>query len=119
MAAEKNRATEKALTVGEVFRRAELERRVQELVEKAARDRASMLAGAKAEGRAEGKAEGMVEAKQDAVLRYLKKRFGGVACGDRIRQVRDVETLDRFFDGLLDAATPEEAGEVISRILSQ
>ena len=44
MAAEKNRAAEKSLTVEEVFRRAELKRRVQELVEKAARDRVSMVA---------------------------------------------------------------------------
>jgi hypothetical protein len=85
------------------------------LVEKAIRDRISMVAAAKAEGRAEG----MVEAKQEAVLWYLKKRFGGVACRDKIRQVKDVETLDRLFDSLLDAGTPEEAEEVISRMLPQ
>lgn len=111
MTGEKSQPAKKKLTVEEVFRRAELERRVQELVEKAVRDRISMVAAAKAEG--------MVEAKQEAVLWYLKKRFGGVACGDKIRQVKDVETLDRLFDSLLDAGTPEEAEEVISRVLSQ
>ncbi|PRR74510.1 hypothetical protein [Neomoorella humiferrea] len=88
MTGEKSQPAKKNLTVEEVFRRAELERRVQELVEKAVRDRISMVAAAKAEGRAEG----MMEAKQEAVLWYLKKRFGGVACGDKIRQVKDAET---------------------------
>jgi len=103
----KDPGVKKALTVEEVFRRAELEHLVQELVEKAARDRASMVAGAK------------VEAKQDAVLRYLEKRFGGVMCENKIRQVKDAETLDRLFDSLLDAGSPEEAEEVISRVLPQ
>lgn len=115
MVAEKDPAVKKTLTVEEVFRKAELERRVQELVEKAVRDRASMLAGAKAEG----KVEGMVEAKQDAVLRYLEKRFGDVICGDKIRRIKDVETLDRLFESLVDAGTLEEAEEVISRVLPQ
>lgn len=119
MTGEKSQPAKKPLTVEEVFRRAELERRVQELVEKAVRDRISMVAGAKAEGKAEGRAEGMVEAKQEAVLWYLKKRFGGVACRDKIRQVKDAETLDRLFDSLLDAGTPEEAEEVVSRVLPQ
>jgi hypothetical protein len=61
----------------------------------------------------------MVEAKQDAVLRYLKKRFGNVTCENKIRQVKDVETLDRLFDSLLDVEIPEEAEEVISRVLLQ
>lgn len=105
MTDEKSQPVKKPLTVEEVFRRAELERRVQELVEKAVRDRISMVAAAKAEG--------MVEAKQEAVLWYLKKRFGGVTCENKIRQVKDAETLDRLFDSLLDAGTPEEAEEVI------
>lgn len=107
MAAGKDRATERPLTAEEALRKAELECRVQELVEKAARDRISMVVAAK------------VEAKQDAVLRYLEKRFGGVACEGKIRRKRDVETLDRLFESLIDAGTLEEAGEAISRVLPQ
>lgn len=111
MIAEKNPAIKKALTVEEVFRKAELERRIHELEEKAVRDRISMVAGAKAEG--------IIEAKQDAILWYLKKRFGGVTCESKIRQVKNVKTLDRLFDSLPDAGTQEEAEEVISRVLPQ
>jgi len=125
MIAEKNPAIKKALTVEEVFRKNELERRLYELREKAIRDEISMVAAAKAEGRAEGKAEGraegrvegMVEAKQDTIIRYLKKRFGGVTCENKIRQVRNVEILDRLFDSVLDAGTPEEVEEIISHVL--
>ncbi|GEA15493.1 hypothetical protein E308F_17370 [Moorella sp. E308F] len=117
MIAEKNPAIKKALTVEEVFRKSELERRLYELREKAIRDEISMVAGAKAEGKAEGRVEGMVEAKQDAVLRYLKKKFGSVTFENKIRQMRDVEILDRLFDSVLDAGTPEEVEEVISRVL--
>jgi predicted transposase/invertase (TIGR01784 family) len=108
--AEKNPAIKKALTVEEVFRKSELERRLYELREKAIRDEISMVAGAKAEG--------MAEAKQGAVIRYLKKKFG-IDYEDKIRQVKDVGTLDELFDSLLDAGTPEEAGEIIARVLPQ
>jgi len=40
-------------------------------------------------------------------------------CEKKIRQVKGVETLDRLFDSLLDAGTPEEAEEAISRVLPQ
>jgi len=43
----------------------------------------------------------VVEAKQDTILRYLEKRFGGTACGDKIWQVKDAETLDRLFSEVL------------------
>ncbi len=108
--AEKNPAIKKALTVEEIFRKDEAERRLYELREKAIHDEVSMIAGAKAEG--------MVEAKQDTIIRYLKKRFG-TDCETRIRQVKDVGTLDELFDSLLDAGTPEEAGEIIARVLPQ
>ncbi|MDI6813286.1 MAG: Rpn family recombination-promoting nuclease/putative transposase, partial [Desulfitobacteriaceae bacterium] len=123
MIVEKNPAIKKALTIEEIFKKDEAEFRLYELRQKAIHDEVSMVAGAKAEGRAEGRvegrAEGMVVKAQDNIIRYLKKKKFGAGYENRVRQVKDIRTLDELFDALLDAGTREEAEEAVARILSR
>lgn len=73
----------------------------------------------RAEGRAEGesfgKAVGKVEAKQDAICRYLKKRFGDASLElqRRINGVNNLEVLDSIMEELFVTNTLEEAKAVI------
>ncbi|BAF60639.1 hypothetical protein PTH_2458 [Pelotomaculum thermopropionicum SI] len=119
MLAEKNPAIKKALTVEEIFKKSELERRLYELREKAIWDHVSMMADAEERGRAEGRAKGRTEGIQDSIIRYLQKRFKAGSLADRVRQITDAETLSRLYDRLLEAETPEEAAEIISRAVPQ
>lgn len=105
MLAEKNPAIKKALTIEEIFKKDETERRLYELREKAIRDEISMVQGARA------------ESKQEAIIRYLQKRLKASGLEGRIRQVTDIEILDGLYDKLLDAETPEEAAEIVSSVL--
>lgn len=109
----------KALTIEEIFKKSEKERRLYELREKAIRDEISMVAGAEergmAKGRIEGRIEGLVEKARDSINRLLQKRFASVASElqNNIDQITDLETLDRIYDRLLDAETPEQARQAV------
>jgi len=111
MIAKKNPAIKKALTIEEIFRKSDAELRLYELREKALHDEATMMAGARAEG--------MIVKAQDNIIRYLKKKKFGAGYENRVRQVKDIRTLDELFDALLDAGTREEAEEAVARILSR
>jgi len=119
MLAEKNPAIKKALTVEEIFKKSDLERRLYELREKAIRDEISRVADAEERGKAEGRAEGRAEGLQDSIIRFLQKRFKAGHLSDKVRQIADIQALDSLYDSLLDAATPEEAAEIVSRALPQ
>ncbi|WP_353928847.1 PD-(D/E)XK nuclease family transposase [Desulfofundulus kuznetsovii] len=96
----------KALTIEEIFKKSEKERRLYELREKAIRDEISMVAGAKAEG------------VRESIIRFVRKRFKSVS-GElqaKIKQITDIEALERLYDELLDAETPEQAAEIVSRM---
>lgn len=109
MLAEKNPAIKKALTIEEIFKKDETERRLYELREKAIRDEISMVAGAKEEGKAEGL--------RDSIARYLRKRFKVSNIEGRIRQITDIQTLNKIYDKLLDAEAPEDAVKIVSEVL--
>ncbi|WP_279286355.1 PD-(D/E)XK nuclease family transposase [Desulfofundulus sp. TPOSR] len=96
----------KALTIEEIFKKSEKERRLYELREKAIRDEISMVAGAKAEG------------VRESIIRFVRKRFKSVS-GElqaKIKQITDIEALERLYDELLDVETPEQAAEIVSRM---
>ncbi|HHW44624.1 MAG TPA: transposase [Desulfotomaculum sp.] len=69
----------------------------------------------RAEGRAEGEARGKAEAKQDAICKYLKRRFGPASeeLQRVVREVTSLETLDGVMEELFAADTLEEARAVI------
>jgi hypothetical protein len=66
-------------------------------------------------GRAEGEARGKVEAKQDAICKYLKRRFGDASAGlqQKVREMTSLEVLDSVMEELFAANTLEEAGDII------
>ncbi|SHI85429.1 protein of unknown function [Desulfofundulus thermosubterraneus DSM 16057] len=96
----------KALTIEEIFKKSEKERRLYELREKAIRDEISMVVGAKAEG------------VRESIIRFVRKRFKSVSSElqAKIKQITDIEALERLYDELLDAETPEQAAEIVSRM---
>lgn len=106
-----NTAIRKALTIEEMFWQNEKERRLYELREKAILEERSAIAGA----RVEGKIEGKIEKAQDAICKFLKKRFGSESdeLEKKVRQITDLEILDHMYDGLLDAQTLEQAQNII------
>ncbi|WP_338824634.1 hypothetical protein MHOCP_02410 [Moorella humiferrea] len=69
----------------------------------------------RAEGRAEGEARGKVEATQDAICKYLKRRFGDASAGlqQKVREMTSLEVLDSVMEELFAANTLEEAGDII------
>jgi len=69
----------------------------------------------KAEGRAEGEARGKVEAKQDAICKYLRRRFGDASAGlqEKVREMTSLEVLDGVMEELFAANTLEEARAII------
>jgi hypothetical protein len=69
----------------------------------------------KAEGRAEGEARGKVEAKQDAICKYLRRRFGDASAGlqRKVREMTSLEVLDGVMEELFAANTLEEAQAII------
>jgi hypothetical protein len=69
----------------------------------------------RAEGRAEGEARGKVEAKQDAICKYLKRRFGDASAGlqGKVREITSLEILDGVMEELFAANTIEEARAII------
>jgi len=72
-------------------------------------------AEAEAKGRAEGKVEGKVEKAQDAICKYLKRRFGHASdeLQQIVRGVTSLEALDGVMEELFAADTLEEARAVI------
>ena len=107
-----NPAIRKALTVEEMFWQSEKERRIYELQEKALHERLSALAEARAEARAEGEAG----AKQDAICKFLEKRFRADTFGlqQKVHQTSKLEVLDRILEELFSASTLEEAKGIIN-----
>lgn len=69
----------------------------------------------RAEGRAEGEARGKVEATQDAICKYLRRRFGDASAGleQKVREMTSLEVLDSVMEELFAANTLEEAGDII------
>jgi len=64
----------------------------------------------KREGKLEGRLEGQILAKQQVLLRLLKKKFGPVEDAEKpkIRNCRDRGRLDQAIDLLLDAETTDQ-----------
>ncbi|MBL8748665.1 MAG: DUF4351 domain-containing protein [Planctomycetes bacterium] len=58
------------------------------------------------EGRALGWNEGRAQGRSEALLRLLERRFGSVPAEvtERVRRA-DLDRLDRWTDGILDAAS--------------
>ncbi|NHM26448.1 Rpn family recombination-promoting nuclease/putative transposase [Desulfofundulus sp. TPOSR] len=72
-------------------------------------------AEAEARGRAEGRAEGKVEKAQDAICKYLRRRFGDASAGlqQKVREMTSLEVLDGVMEELFAANTLEEAQAII------
>jgi len=74
----------------------------------------------RAEGKAEGKAEGRIEGEvikaQDAICKYLKKRFGDTSADlqQKIKEVTSLEVLDSIMEELFASNTWEEAQTIIN-----
>jgi hypothetical protein len=84
------------------------EQRTYDLAE--ARGEARGEISGKIQGKLEGKAAGRAEAKAEAVLRVLTKRGLSVTARQRrqIKECMDLETLDRWLDQALAAASADE-----------
>ena len=67
------------------------------------------------EGREEGRQAGSVEAKQDAICKYLVKRFGAKPDEliSKVREMTRLEILDGVMEDLFAAGTLEEAKAII------
>ncbi|SHF22611.1 hypothetical protein SAMN02745218_01741 [Desulfofundulus australicus DSM 11792] len=67
------------------------------------------------EERAEAEARGKVEAKQDAICKYLRRRFGDASAGlqQEVREMASLEVLDGVMEELFAANTLEEAQAII------
>ncbi|MCS5697061.1 DUF4351 domain-containing protein, partial [Desulfofundulus thermocisternus] len=69
----------------------------------------------RAEAEARGEARGKVEAKQDAICKYLRRRFGDASAGlqQEVREMTSLEVLDGIMEELFAANTLEEARAII------
>ncbi|WP_243174574.1 hypothetical protein [Desulfofundulus sp. TPOSR] len=69
----------------------------------------------RAEAEARGEARGKVEAKQDAICKYLRRRFGDASAGlqRKVREMTSLEVLDGVMEELFAANTLEEAQAII------
>jgi predicted transposase/invertase (TIGR01784 family) len=114
-----NPGIKKALTIEEAFMRNKQERRIYELREKAIKDELSARLGAEAKGKAEGKTEGIAEGKimasRDAICQFLEVKFGGAARNTQkqVRQIVELQTLDRVIKNIYTATSLEEAQAII------
>ncbi|WP_064774410.1 Rpn family recombination-promoting nuclease/putative transposase [Neomoorella mulderi] len=102
-----NPGIRKALTIEKAFWQSKKERRLYELREKAMRDEISALAGARAEGETKGR--------QEAICKYLDARFGEASrdLQERIRQIDNLEALDKIINRIYTAGSLEEVKAVI------
>jgi predicted transposase/invertase (TIGR01784 family) len=114
-----NAAIRKALTIEEMFWQSEKERRFYELREKAILEERSAIVEARAEGEtigeARGEAKGRVEKTQEAICKFMSKRFG-IAPGEimpKVKQMTNLEILDHVMEELFAANTVEEAQAII------
>lgn len=75
----------------------------------------------KAEGRAEGETVGKIIKAQDAICRYLRKRFGvaSLELQQKIREVNSLEVLDSIMEELFVTNTLEEAKAVIKNAMER
>jgi len=66
-------------------------------------------------GRLEGKAEGKAEKAQDAICKYLKRRFGPESAGlqQKVQEMTTLEVLDGVMEELFAVNTLEEARVII------
>jgi hypothetical protein len=62
-----------------------------------------------------GLVKGRAEAKQDAICKYLRRRFGDASAGlqQEVREVTSLEVLDGVMEELFAANTLEEAVNII------
>jgi hypothetical protein len=69
----------------------------------------------RAEAEARGEARGKVEKAQDAICKYLRRRFGDASAGlqRKVREVTSLEVLDGIMEELFAANTLEEARAII------
>jgi len=69
----------------------------------------------RAEGEAIGEARGKVEKAQDAICKYLRRRFGDASAGlqEKVREMTSLEVLDGVMEELFAANTLEEAQAII------
>lgn len=69
-----------------------------------------------ARGEAKGEARGEIKAKQDAIFKFLARRFGAEIAGlqQKVRQITSIEVLDRIMEELFAANTLEESRIIIS-----
>ena len=69
-------------------------------------------------GKAEGKVEGKAEAKQDAICKYLKRRFGPESAGlrQKVQKMTTLEVLDGVMEELFAVNTLEEARVIIMEV---
>jgi len=70
---------------------------------------------------ARGEARGKIKAKQDAIGKFLAKRFGQVSAEiqAKIQQLTGLETLDRVMGELFAASSPAEARRIIEEGLNK
>jgi hypothetical protein len=66
-------------------------------------------------GLIKGRAEGEARGRQDAICKYLKRRFGDASAGlqQKVREMTSLEVLDSVMEELFAANTLEEAGDII------
>lgn len=110
-----NAAIRRALTIEEMFWQSEKERRLYELQEKAILEERSAIVEARAEGETIGQAIGRAEAKQEAICKFMARRFG-IAPGEimpKVKQMTNLEILDHVMEELFAANTVEEAQAII------
>jgi predicted deacylase len=66
--------------------------------------------------RVESEAKGEIKAKQDAIFKFLARRFGAEIAGlqQKVQQITSIEVLDRIMEELFAANTLEETRIIIS-----
>jgi hypothetical protein len=90
-------------------------REVEKMITNIERALDEMKKQAVMEGVLRGKAEGRAEAKQDAICKYLRRRFGDASAGlqQEVREMTSLEVLDGIMEELFAANTLEEAQAII------
>jgi len=81
----------------------------------------SAMKTAESRGEVRGEAKGEIKAKQDAIGKFLAGRFGVDPAGirEKVRQLTDLETLDRVLAELFAAGSIAEAQKIIEEGLRQ
>ena len=114
--AQNNLAIKKALTIEEIFRQIDLERRLYDLREKAIRDEISSREGARQEGLDEGKNVGERETLRKSINTFLNIRFAATSLElqKKVNKITDIGILNDILSKIFAANSQEDAKRIIS-----